>query len=124
VHGGRELWITRKGAIKADRGDLGVIPGSMGTRSHIVAGSGNPTSWNSCAHGAGRRHSRTEARRLFTSADLAAQMAGKVWLSKRAGALVDEIPAAYKDIDQVMADQADLVTVLHTLRQVLNYKGT
>jgi len=124
VHGGRQLWITRKGAIKAGPGDLGVIPGSMGTRSYIVAGNGNPTSWNSCAHGAGRRHSRTEARRLFTSADLAAQMAGKVWLSKRAGALVDEIPAAYKDIDQVMADQADLVTVLHTLRQVLNYKGT
>jgi RNA-splicing ligase RtcB len=123
-HGGRQLWITRKGAIKADRGDLGVIPGSMGTRSYIVAGKGNPTSWNSCAHGAGRRHSRTQAKKLFTSADLTAQMAGKVWLSKRAEALVDEIPAAYKDIDQVMADQADLVEVRHTLRQVLNYKGT
>jgi tRNA-splicing ligase RtcB len=124
THAGRQLWITRKGAIKADRGDLGVIPGSMGTRSYIVAGKGNPASWNSCAHGAGRRHSRTQARKLFTSADLAAQMAGKVWLSKRAEALVDEIPAAYKDIDQVMADQADLVEVRHTLRQVLNYKGT
>jgi tRNA-splicing ligase RtcB len=96
----------------------------MGTRSYIVAGKGNPVSWNSCSHGAGRRHSRTQARKLFTSADLAAQMAGKVWLSKRADALVDEIPAAYKDIDQVMADQADLVEVRHTLRQVLNYKGT
>jgi tRNA-splicing ligase RtcB len=124
VHGGRQMWITRKGAIKADRGDLGVIPGSMGTRSYIVAGKGNPASWNSCSHGAGRRHSRTQAKKLFTAADLAAQMAGKVWLSKRADALVDEIPAAYKDIDQVMADQADLVEVLHTLRQVLNYKGT
>jgi tRNA-splicing ligase RtcB (3'-phosphate/5'-hydroxy nucleic acid ligase) len=124
VHAGRHMWITRKGAIKADRGDLGVIPGSMGTRSYIVAGKGNPASWNSCSHGAGRRHSRTQAKRLFTTADLAAQMAGKVWLSKRAEALVDEIPAAYKDIDQVMADQADLVEVLHTLRQVLNYKGT
>jgi tRNA-splicing ligase RtcB len=124
VHSGVELWITRKGAIKADRGDLGVIPGSMGTRSYIVSGKGNPASWNSCSHGAGRRHSRTQAKKLFTSADLAEQMAGKVWLSKRAGALVDEIPAAYKDIDQVMADQADLVEVLHTLRQVLNYKGT
>jgi tRNA-splicing ligase RtcB len=124
VHAGRQLWITRKGAIKADRADLGVIPGSMGTRSYIVAGKGNPASWNSCSHGAGRRHSRTQAKKLFTSADLAAQMAGKVWLSKRAEALVDEIPAAYKDIDQVMADQADLVEVLHTLRQVLNYKGT
>jgi tRNA-splicing ligase RtcB len=124
THTGRQMWITRKGAIKADRGDLGVIPGSMGTRSYIVAGKGNPASWNSCSHGAGRRHSRTQAKKLFTGADLAAQMAGKVWLSKRAEALVDEIPAAYKDIDQVMADQADLVEVLHTLRQVLNYKGT
>jgi tRNA-splicing ligase RtcB len=124
AHAGRQLWITRKGAIKADRGDLGVIPGSMGTRSYIVAGKGNPASWNSCSHGAGRRHSRTQAKKLFTSADLVAQMEGKVWLSKRAGALVDEIPAAYKDIDQVMADQADLVEVRHSLRQVLNYKGT
>jgi tRNA-splicing ligase RtcB len=124
AHAGRQLWITRKGAIKAGRGDLGVIPGSMGTRSYIVAGKGNPASWNSCSHGAGRRHSRTQAKKLFTSADLVAQMAGKVWLSKRAEALVDEIPAAYKDIDQVMADQADLVEVQHTLRQVLNYKGT
>jgi RNA-splicing ligase RtcB len=124
VHAGRQMWITRKGAIKADRGDVGVIQGSMGTRSYIVAGKGNPASWNSCSHGAGRRHSRTQAKKLFTSADLAAQMTGKVWLSKRAEALVDEIPAAYKDIDQVMADQADLVEVQHTLRQVLNYKGT
>jgi tRNA-splicing ligase RtcB len=124
VHDGRELWVTRKGAIRADTGDLGVIPGSMGTASYIVAGKGNPASWLSCSHGAGRRHSRTQAKKLFTSADLAAQMAGKVWLSGRADALVDEIPSAYKNIDQVMADQADLVEVLHTLRQVLNYKGT
>jgi tRNA-splicing ligase RtcB len=124
VHGGDELWITRKGAIKADVGDLGVIPGSMGTRSYIVAGRGSTASWKSCAHGAGRRLSRTRAKKLFTSADLAAQMEGKVWLAARAQALVDEIPSAYKDIDQVMADQADLVEVLHTLHQVLNYKGT
>jgi RNA-splicing ligase RtcB len=124
VHDGRELWVTRKGAIRADTGDLGVIPGSMGTRSYIVTGKGNPTSWRSCSHGAGRRHSRTKAKKLFTTTDLAEQMAGKVWLSSRADALLDEIPAAYKDIDQVMADQADLVEVLHTLRQVLNYKGT
>jgi tRNA-splicing ligase RtcB len=96
----------------------------MGTRSYIVAGKGNEMSWASCSHGAGRRHSRTQAKKLFTTADLAAQMAGKVWLDKRADALVDEIPSAYKDIDQVMADQADLVEVRHTLRQVLNYKGT
>ena len=124
VHNGQELWITRKGAIKADVGDLGVIPGSMGTRSYIVAGKGNEASWTSCSHGAGRRHSRTQAKKLFTKADLAEAMKGKVWLSKRAESLVDEIPSAYKDIDQVMADQADLVEVRHTLRQVLNYKGT
>jgi RNA-splicing ligase RtcB len=123
-HDGESLWITRKGAIKADVGDMGVIPGSMGTRSYIVAGRGNSESWTSCAHGAGRRFSRTKARKLYTSDDLAEAMAGKVWLSGRASALVDEIPAAYKDIDQVMADQDDLVEVRHTLRQVLNYKGT
>jgi RNA-splicing ligase RtcB len=124
VHGGVELWITRKGAIKADVGDLGVIPGSMGTRTYIVAGKGNAASWNSCSHGAGRRHSRTQAKKLFTTADLATAMSGKVWLADRASSLLDEIPAAYKDIDQVMADQADLVEVRHTLHQVLNYKGT
>jgi tRNA-splicing ligase RtcB len=124
VHNGQELWITRKGAIKADAGDLGVIPGSMGTRSYIVAGKGNQDSWMSCSHGAGRRHSRTKAKKLFTAADLAEAMSGKVWLADRAASLVDEIPAAYKDIDQVMADQADLVEIRHTLHQVLNYKGT
>jgi tRNA-splicing ligase RtcB (3'-phosphate/5'-hydroxy nucleic acid ligase) len=124
VHHGVEVWITRKGAIKADVGDLGIIPGSMGTSSYIVAGRGNEASWTSCSHGAGRRHSRTQAKRLFTTADLAEQMRGKVWLDSRADALVDEIPSAYKDIDQVMADQADLVEVRHTLHQVLNYKGT
>jgi RNA-splicing ligase RtcB len=124
VHNGTELWITRKGAIKAGVGDLGVIPGSMGTRSYIVRGKGSEASWTSSSHGAGRRHSRTRAKKLFTSTDLAAQMAGKVWLARRADALVDEIPAAYKDIDQVTADQADLVEVRHTLRQLLNYKGT
>ena len=124
VHNGQQLWITRKGAIKADVGDLGVIPGSMGTRSYIVAGKGNQASWKSCSHGAGRRHSRTQAKKLFTKADLAEQMTGKVWQAGRAESLVDEIPSAYKDIDQVMADQADLVEVRHTLRQVLNYKGT
>jgi tRNA-splicing ligase RtcB len=124
VHNDVELWITRKGAIKADTGDLGVIPGSMGTRSYIVRGKGNAASWTSCSHGAGRRYSRTKAKKLFTTADLARQMRGKVWLATRASALLDEIPAAYKDIDRVMADQSDLVEVLHTLRQVLNYKGT
>jgi tRNA-splicing ligase RtcB len=124
VHEGRELWITRKGAIRAGADDYGVIPGSMGTGSYIVRGKGNPLSWRSCAHGAGRRHSRTQAKKLFTEADLARQMEGKVWLSDRARALLDEIPSAYKDVVQVMSDQADLVEVQHTLRQVLNYKGT
>lgn len=124
LHDGRQVWVTRKGAIQADSGRFGVIPGSMGTRSYIVRGRGNPASWNSCSHGAGRRHSRGAAKRLFTEQDLAEQMAGKTWQADRAGALIDEIPAAYKDIDQVMADQADLVEVVHTLRQVLNYKGT
>ena len=124
THNGLSMWITRKGAIKADTGDLGVIPGSMGARSFIVRGKGNAASWTSCSHGAGRRLSRTQAKKQFNAADLAAQMEGKVWLSDRADALVDEIPSAYKDVDVVMADQADLVEVLHTLHQVLNYKGT
>ncbi len=122
--GGREVWITRKGAIKAGPGDRGVIPGSMGTRSYIVSGKGNDLSYDSCSHGAGRRFIRTKAKKLFSADDLASQMAGKTWLSGRAEALLDEIPSAYKDIDQVMADQRDLVEVEHTLRQVLNYKGT
>lgn len=119
----RDVWITRKGAIKADKGDFGVIPGSMGTRSYIVEGLGNHLSWNSCSHGAGRRMSRGEAKRTFTIEDLAKQMEGKVWLHDKATALLDEIPTSYKDIDQVMADQADLVRVEHTLHQILNYKG-
>ncbi len=121
--GDRELWITRKGAIKAARGDRGVIPGSMGTRSYIVRGLGNEASWRSCSHGAGRRHSRGAAKRLFTANDLAEQMRGRTWLSHRSVDLVDEIPSAYKDIDEVMAAQSDLVEVEHTLSQVLNYKG-
>jgi len=123
THNGVDLWITRKGAIKADTGDWGVIPGSMGTRSYIVSGRGNPESWNSCSHGAGRRMSRSAAKKQFTQADLAEQMEGKVWLSDRAASLVDEIPSSYKDIDTVMEDQKDLVTVQHTLSAVLNYKG-
>ena len=118
------LWITRKGAIKAGTDDLGVIPGSMGTKSYIVRGKGKAESWNSCSHGAGRRLSRTAAKQRYTVKDLRREMAGKVWLEDRANALLDEIPSAYKDIDQVMADQADLVEVQHVLHQVLNFKGT
>jgi tRNA-splicing ligase RtcB len=122
-HHGKPLWVTRKGAIKADRGDLGVIPGSMGTRSYIVAGRGNPASYHSCSHGAGRRMSRTAARAALGAESLKEAMGTRTWNADRAEALVDEHPAAYKDIDQVMADQTDLVEVLHTLSQVFNYKG-
>jgi len=120
----RELWVTRKGAIRAGRGELGLIPGSMGTRSYVVRGLGNAASWQSCSHGAGRRMSRAEAKRRHTAADLRAQMQGRAWQSSMADRLIDEIPSAYKDIDEVMAAQRDLVEVVHTLRQVLNYKGT
>lgn len=122
-HHGRNVWLTRKGAIRARTGDLGVIPGSMGTRSYIVEGLGNPASYNSCSHGAGRRLSRGRARRELTVESFVASMEGKTWQGDMADKLLDEHPDSYKDIDQVMADQSDLVTVKHTLRQVLNYKG-
>lgn len=120
-HYGVNVWITRKGAIRAREGDLGIIPGSMGTRSYIVRGKGNLESFCSCSHGAGRRLSRTQASRNFTVQDLIEQTQG-VECRKDAGVL-DEIPAAYKDIDTVMANQDDLVEVVHVLRQVLNVKG-
>jgi tRNA-splicing ligase RtcB (3'-phosphate/5'-hydroxy nucleic acid ligase) len=122
-HRGHNVWLTRKGAIRAREGDLGVIPGSMGTRSYIVRGLGNPASYHSCSHGAGRRMSRGQARRQLDEAGLVAAMAGKAW-NGDARALLDEDPRAYKDVDQVTADQQDLVAVEHTLTQVLNYKGT
>jgi len=123
-HHGRDVWVTRKGAIKADTGDEGVIPGSMGTRSYIVKGKGNAASYNSCSHGAGRRLSRGQARKALSVESLAAAMGDRTWNADKAEVLLDEHPDAYKDIDQVMADQADLVEVQHTLRQVFNYKGT
>lgn len=123
-HHGRNLWITRKGAIRARTGDLGVIPGSMGTRSYIVEGNGSAASYTSCSHGAGRRLSRGQARRQLDLDGLRTQMAGRAWNEAQAEQLLDEDPRSYKDIDQVMADQHDLVAVLHTLSQVLNYKGT
>jgi len=122
-HMGKDLWITRKGAIKAGAGDEGVIPGSMGTRSYIVSGLGSTASYTSCAHGAGRRLSRTAARKQLSVDSLREAMAGRSWNSESARALLDEHPASYKDIDQVMADQQDLVAVQHTLTQVFNYKG-
>lgn len=123
-HLGRDIWVTRKGAIRAREGDPGVIPGSMGTSSFIVRGLGNPLSFHSSAHGAGRRMSRRQAKRQFTPEQLAEAMEGKTWLSDRARDLLDEIPSSYKDIDVVMRDQADLVAVEAELTQILNYKGT
>lgn len=123
-HDGRELWITRKGAIRADVGDRGVIPGSMGTGTYIVTGLGEPTSYHSASHGAGRRMGRKQAQRTLTTTQLKKAMQGRTWQSKKAKQLLDEAPMAYKDIDQVMRDQADLVRVDHRLHAVLNYKGT
>ncbi|MBX5460826.1 MAG: RtcB family protein [Steroidobacteraceae bacterium] len=120
-HFGRKVWVTRKGAVSARAGELGIIPGSMGARSFIVRGKGNADSYCSCSHGAGRRLSRGAARRAFTVADLKQQTAG-VECRKDAGVL-DEIPGAYKDIDAVMAAQSDLVEVVHTLKQVMCIKG-
>ena len=120
-HFGSNVWVTRKGAIRAREGDLGIIPGSMGARSYIVRGKGNPESFCSCAHGAGRRMSRTAAEKQFTPADLAAQTWGVI--CRKDKGVLDEIPGAYKDIDQVMANQADLVEVVHTLKQVVCVKG-
>lgn len=117
------MWLTRKGAINAEEGRWGLIPGSMGTRSYVVTGKGNRASFHSAPHGAGRNFSRTEARKRFTAADLAEAMQGIEWRAEDAEAFVDEIPGAYKDVDVVMADAQDLVEVQHTLRQFLNVKG-
>ncbi|MDG4665949.1 RtcB family protein [Mycobacterium sp. 236(2023)] len=122
THAGKSVWLTRKGAIDAHEGVRGIIPGSMGTRSYIVRGKGNAAGLCSAPHGAGRRFSRTQARKRFTADDLAARMAGIEY--RHGDEWVDEIPDAYKDIDQVMADASELVEIEHTLRQVLNVKGT
>jgi tRNA-splicing ligase RtcB len=119
--GKKGLWVSRKGAIEAREGQAGLIPGSMGTRSYVVEGLGNKVALNSAPHGAGRQFSRSAARKRFTHDELRAAMAGIEF--RDTDAFLDEIPAAYKDIDQVMADAADLVTVRHTLRQVVNVKG-
>jgi len=115
--------ITRKGAINAAYNKPGLIPGSMGTRSYVVRGLGNSAAYESAPHGAGRNFSRGEARRRFTAADLTEAMKGVEWRSDIAEQLVDEIPGAYKSIDQVMEDARDLVMVDHELRQILNIKG-
>jgi tRNA-splicing ligase RtcB len=121
THFGEKVFVTRKGAVRAGLGEVGIIPGSMGARSYIVRGLGNPNSFMSCSHGAGRSMSRTEAKRRFTLADHAAATAG-IECRKDAD-VIDETPAAYKPIDAVMAAQSDLVEVVHTLHQVVCVKG-
>jgi len=120
-HFGENVIVTRKGAIRAREGDRGIIPGSMGTRSYIVRGLGNEESFTSCSHGAGRRMSRSQARRTFTVNDLAQQTSG-VECRKDPG-VIDEIPGAYKNIDEVIENQRDLVAVEHTLKQFMCVKG-
>jgi tRNA-splicing ligase RtcB len=120
-HFGRNLWVTRKGAIRARQGDLGIIPGSMGQHSYIVRGKGELESYCSCSHGAGRKMSRTQARKTFTVADLVQQTQGVE--CRKDKMVLDEIPLSYKDIDEVMANQRDLVEVVHTLKAVLCVKG-
>jgi tRNA-splicing ligase RtcB len=121
MHFGEDVLVTRKGAVRAAEGDLGIIPGSMGARSYIVRGKGNPESFTSCSHGAGRAMSRTQAKRRFTVADHAAATAG-IECRKDAG-VIDETPGAYKSIDAVMEAQKDLVDIVHRLRQVVCVKG-
>jgi tRNA-splicing ligase RtcB (3'-phosphate/5'-hydroxy nucleic acid ligase) len=120
-HYGADVFVTRKGAVRAGAGDLGIIPGSMGTRSYVVRGRGNPESFESCSHGAGRAMSRNEAKRRFTIADHERATAG-VECRKDAD-VIDETPGAYKPIDAVMAAQQDLVEIVHTLRQIVCVKG-
>ena len=121
ITGGRQVWLSRKGAIDAAEGTMGLIPGSMGTASYVVAGKGNPDSFWSAPHGAGRQHSRTQAKALFTMESLEEQMQGVEW--RHTEAFLDEHPEAYKDINTVMADAADLVEIRHTLHQIVNVKG-
>ena len=120
-HFGEDVFVTRKGAVSAKKGKLGIIPGSMGARSYIVRGKGDADSFDSCSHGAGRVMSRTEAKKRFTEADQRVATAGVE--CRKDAAVIDEIPMAYKDIDAVMAAQSDLVEVVHTLKQVVCVKG-
>ena len=124
VHDGATVWITRKGAISAQVGERGIIPGSMGTSTFIVEGLGNSASFCSASHGAGRAMSRRQAKRELDQSDFEAQMAGRVWQADQAGALLDEAPGAYKDLGTVMAAQADLCRPVYELHAVVNYKGT
>lgn len=121
THFGEEVFVTRKGAVSAKKGELGIIPGSMGARSYIVRGLGNPESFESCSHGAGRVMSRTKAKKMFTVEDQIKATEGVE--CRKDEAVIDEIPMAYKDIDAVMEAQKDLVEVVYTLKQVLCVKG-
>ena len=121
THFGKSVWLSRKGAISARKGQLGLIPGSMGTASYVVEGLGNPVALESSPHGAGRNYSRSAARKTFTHDQLREAMVGIEYRDTEA--FLDEIPAAYKPIDQVMADASDLVSIVHTLRQIVNVKG-
>jgi tRNA-splicing ligase RtcB len=120
-HFGKEVWVSRKGAIIATDGAPGLIPGSMGTASYVVEGAGNPMALNSSPHGAGREYSRSKARKTFTHEELRAAMTGIEF--RDTDAFIDEIPQAYKPIDRVMEDARDLVRIRHTLRQLVNVKG-
>ena len=120
-HYGESVWVTRKGAIRAGAGELGIIPGSMGARSYIVRGKGSAESFHSCAHGAGRLMSRNAAQKKFNIEDLKQQTDGVI--CRKDKGVIDEIPGAYKSIDEVMANQSDLVDVVHTLKQVVCVKG-
>lgn len=120
-HFGKDVWITRKGAVRAGTGELGIIPGSMGAKSFIVRGRGNRASFETCSHGAGRAMSRTEAKKRFSVADHVRATEGVE--CRKDAAVIDETPMAYKDIDAVMAAQADLVEIVHTLKQILCVKG-
>ena len=121
IHFGQDVFVTRKGAVSAKAGELGIIPGSMGARSFIVRGKGNPESFMSCSHGAGRAMSRTKAKKLFTLADQIEATKGVE--CRKDESVIDEIPMAYKDIDAVMAAQTDLVEVVYTLKQIVCVKG-
>ena len=122
-HGGRSIWVTRKGAIRARVGDRGLIPGAMGQRSYVIRGRGNELAYASCAHGAGRRMSRRQARKQLSVESFSEAMAAAVWQHTSARELLDEHPSAYKPIDVVMRDQADLVEIEHELHGIANYKG-
>ena len=120
-HFGQNVLVTRKGAVRAREGDMGIIPGSMGARSYIVRGKGSPESFHSCSHGAGRAMSRHEAKRRFTVEDHVRMTEGVE--CRKDAEVIDETPAAYKPIDAVMAAQSDLVEIVHSLRQVVCVKG-